>query len=68
MGIKRAKTKEVRRLTPAELGGRGARAASIHLDQVYLPQHAKHTQLFGGNPQEAAAQLVEKLRFEARVI
>jgi electron transfer flavoprotein beta subunit len=35
---------------------------------VYLPQHAKHTQLFEGSPQEAAAQLVEKLRFEARVI
>jgi electron transfer flavoprotein beta subunit len=68
MGIKRAKTKEVRRLTPAELGGGGARSASIHLDRVYLPQRAKHTQLFEGNPQEAAAQLVEKLRFEARVI
>jgi electron transfer flavoprotein beta subunit len=68
MGIKRAKTKEVRRLTPAELGGGGEGAASIHLDRVYLPQHAKHTQLFEGNPQEAAAQLVEKLRFEARVI
>src|ERR1035441_1006064 len=68
MGIKRAKTKEVRRLTPAELGGGGESAASIHLERVYLPQHAKHTQLFEGNPQEAAAQLVEKLRFEARVI
>src|SRR5450755_982897 len=68
MGIKRAKTKEVRRLTPAELGGGGESAASIQLDRVYLPHHAKQTQLFEGNPQEAAAQLVEKLRFEARVI
>jgi electron transfer flavoprotein beta subunit len=68
MGIKRAKTKEVRRLTPAELGGGGESAAAIHLDRVYLPQHVKHTQIFEGNPQEAAAQLVEKLRFEARVI
>jgi electron transfer flavoprotein beta subunit len=64
MGIKKAKTKEVKHLTPSELAGR----ESIHLDRVYLPQHAKHTQLFEGNPQEAAAQLVEKLRFEARVI
>ena len=68
MGIKKAKTKEVRRLTPAELGGGGESAAAIHLDRVYLPQHVKHTQIFEGNPQEAAAQLVEKLRFEARVI
>ena len=67
MGIKKAKTKEVRRLTPAELGGVES-AAGIHLDRVYLPQRAKHTQLFQGNPKQAAAQLVEKLRFEARVI
>ena len=52
----------------AELGGGGESAASIHLDRVYLPQHAKHTQLFEGNPQQAAAQLIEKLKFEARVI
>ena len=67
MGIKKAKTKEVRRLTPAELGGVES-AAGIRLDRVYLPQRAKHTQLFQGNPKQAAAQLVEKLRFEARVI
>jgi electron transfer flavoprotein beta subunit len=64
MGIKKAKTKEVKHLTPSELAGR----ESIHLDRVYLPQRVKHTQIFEGNPQEAAAQLVEKLRFEARVI
>ncbi len=67
MGIKKAKTKEVKRLTPAELGG-GESAASIQLDRVYLPERAKHTQLFEGNPKEAAAKLVEKLKFEARVI
>ena len=67
MGIKRAKTKEVRRLTPAELAG-GEIAPSIRLDRVYLPERAKHAQIFQGNPKEAVAQLVEKLRFEARVI
>jgi electron transfer flavoprotein beta subunit len=67
MGIKKAKTKEVKRLTPAELGG-GDGVASIRLDRVYLPERAKHTQLFEGSPKEAAAKLVEKLRFEARVI
>ena len=67
MGIKKAKTKEVRRLTPAELGG-GESAASIRLDRVYLPERAKQTQLFEGSPKEAAAKLVEKLKFEARVL
>jgi electron transfer flavoprotein beta subunit len=67
MGIKKAKTKEVKRLTPAELGG-SAPVASISLDRVYLPERAKHTQIFEGNPKEAVAKLVEKLRFEARVL
>ncbi|MCU1238896.1 MAG: electron transfer flavoprotein beta-subunit [Candidatus Solibacter sp.] len=67
MGIKKAKTKEIRRLTPADLGGTAANP-SILLDRVYLPERVKHTQLFEGNPAEAAAKLVEKLKFEARVI
>jgi electron transfer flavoprotein beta subunit len=67
MGIKKAKTKEVKRMTAADLGGAEA-AASITLDRVYLPERTKRTQLFEGNPKEAAAKLVEKLRFEARVI
>jgi electron transfer flavoprotein beta subunit len=67
MGIKKAKTKEIRRLTPAELGAGGG-APCISLDRVYLPERAKRTQLFEGNPAEAAAKLVEKLKFEARVL
>jgi electron transfer flavoprotein beta subunit len=67
MGIKRAKTKEVRRVTAADLGVEPL-ASSIAFERVYLPQRTKRAQLFGGSPQEAAAQLVEKLRFEARVI
>ena len=67
MGIKKAKTKEIKRLTAAELGVTDS-AASIALERVYLPERTKHTQLFEGSPKEAAAQLVEKLKFEARVI
>jgi len=67
MGIKKAKTKEVKRLTAADLGGAAA-SASIVLDRIYAPERTKRTQLFTGTPQEAAAQLVEKLRFEARVL
>ncbi|HTS66017.1 MAG TPA: electron transfer flavoprotein subunit beta/FixA family protein [Candidatus Acidoferrales bacterium] len=66
MGIKKAKTKEVKRFTAADLGG--ASSPSITIDRVYLPERTKRTQLFEGNPQEAAAKLVEKLRFEARVL
>jgi electron transfer flavoprotein beta subunit len=66
MGIKKAKSKEVKRLTTAELGVPASPTASI--ERVYLPQRTKQTQLIEGSPKEAAAKLVEKLRFEARVI
>ncbi len=67
MGIKKAKSKEVRRVTAADLGGSPA-AGSVQLSRVYLPERTKRTQLFEGPPKEAAAKLVEKLKFEARVI
>ena len=41
---------------------------NITIDRIYLPERAMHTQLFEGSPKEAAAKLVEKLKFEARVI
>lgn len=67
MGIKRAKSKEIKRLTPAELGGESG-ARSLELARLHLPERTKHTQLFDGTPQEAAVKLVEKLKFEARVL
>ncbi len=67
MGIKKAKSKELKRLTAADLGGAPASPA-IALDRIYLPERTKRTQLFEGSPKEAAAQLVEKLKFEARVL
>ena len=67
MGIKKARTKELKRVTPAELGV-DAGVASIEISRLYMPERAKQTQLFEGAPKEAAAKLVEKLRFEARVI
>src|ERR1019366_7803457 len=66
MGIKKAKTKEIRRVTPAELGGAATAVATI--EKVYLPQKSKQTQIFEGDAKTAAAQLVEKLKFEARVL
>jgi electron transfer flavoprotein beta subunit len=66
MGIKKAKSKEIRRLTSGELGG--VAASAIKLDRIYMPERTKKSQIFDGAPKEAAAQLVEKLRFEARVL
>jgi electron transfer flavoprotein beta subunit len=66
MGIKKAKAKEVKRLTAAELAV--APAAQVRLERVYLPEKNKRTQIFDGAPKEAAAKLVEKLKFEARIL
>ena len=66
MGIKRAKTKEVRKLTAAGLGVE--RTQGISLRRVYLPHGTKQTQMLAGNPREQAAQLVEKLKHEVRAI
>lgn len=66
MGIKKAKSKEVKRLTAAEL--KVDAAAQVEIRKVYLPQRSRQAQLLEGSPQEAAAKLVEKLKFEARVI
>jgi electron transfer flavoprotein beta subunit len=66
MGIKKARTKEIQRLTPAELGGALAPVATI--EKIYAPHKSKQTQIFQGDARTAAAQLVEKLKFEARVL
>jgi electron transfer flavoprotein beta subunit len=66
MGIKKAKNKEIKRLTPGELGVTSTAAATI--EKVYLPQRSKQTQILTGSAKEAAAKLVEKLKFEVRVI
>src|SRR5207249_1599210 len=59
MGIKKAKTKEIKRLTAAELDG--AASGAIGMSRIYVPSRAKQAQIFEGNPKEAAAKLVEKL-------
>jgi len=66
MGIKKAKTKEVRRLPATDLGPPGR--AAVSLDRVYLPQRKKETRMLTGAPAETAAKLVDILKFEVRVI
>ena len=66
MGIKKAKTKEIKRVTAAELGGLPQSTAVI--EKIYVPQKTKQAQIFEGDAKSSAAKLVEKLKFEVRVI
>lgn len=66
IGIKKAKSKEVKLLRASELGVDAQPV--VELQRVFLPQRSKQTQLLEGPAAEVAAQLVEKLKFEARVI
>jgi electron transfer flavoprotein beta subunit len=64
MGIRKARAKEVRRMAAEAPSA----APGLEMDCVYLPVSAKRTEIFEGDPREAVAKLVEKLRFEARVL
>ncbi len=66
MGIKKAKTKELRRVTAAEVGA--TPTAAVEIARVYAPQKTKQTEILDGNAQQAAAKLVERLKFGARVL
>jgi electron transfer flavoprotein beta subunit len=66
MGIKKAKSKEIKKVTLAELGA--AATATATIEKIYIPHKSKQTQIFEGDAKTAAAKLVEKLKFEVRVI
>ena len=66
MGIKRAKTKELRQINAAELGV--ASVSTVALERITLPQKQKSTQMIGGSAKEAAATLVEKLKSEVHAL
>jgi electron transfer flavoprotein beta subunit len=63
MGIKKAKTKEIK-VVRGEAGG----ALNAAIAKIYPPQKSKQAQIFTGDAKTAAKQLVEKLKFEARVL
>jgi electron transfer flavoprotein beta subunit len=64
MGIKKAKSKPTATVTAAE----SAMAPAIELMRVYMPEKQKRTEMLKGTPAEIAAQLVDKLKFEVRVL
>jgi electron transfer flavoprotein beta subunit len=66
MGIKKAKSKEIKVITLD--GAAEAPPASAVIEKLYAPEKNKQGQLFDGDAKTAAAKLVEKLRFEARVL
>jgi electron transfer flavoprotein beta subunit len=66
MGIKKAKTKEVRHCSPENLPP--ATPPTVTLQRIYLPHRKKETQILSGTPSESAAKLTDILKFEVRVI
>jgi electron transfer flavoprotein beta subunit len=62
MGIKKARTKSVDNQTAAP-----AAPGALLPERISPPQRTKQTVMLAGTPAEQAAQLIEKLKFEARV-
>jgi electron transfer flavoprotein beta subunit len=65
-GIMAAKKKEIAATTIQELGV--TLLPTQKIEKIYVPTKTKKTEFLTGTPKEMAAKLVEKLRFEARVI
>jgi len=63
MGIKKAKTKELKVIAAADIP-----QASAVIEKIHAPEKNKQGQIFDGDAKTAAAKLVEKLRFEARIL
>jgi len=65
-GIMAAKKKEIATIAPESLGV--SIQPTQRVEKIYVPTKTKKTEFLTGTPKEAAAKLVEKLKFEARVI
>jgi electron transfer flavoprotein beta subunit len=63
MGIKKAKTKET-----STVAADAVTSTALELARIYLPEKQKQTTMITGTPDQIAAQLVEKLKFEVRLI
>jgi electron transfer flavoprotein beta subunit len=65
-GIMAAKKKEIVTVTRESLGV--THEGTERVERIYVPQKTKKTEFITGSAKEAAAQLIEKLRHEARVL
>jgi electron transfer flavoprotein beta subunit len=67
-GIMAAKKKEIREVKASDIDlTTDDLRPSQTVERAYLPEKTKRTEIIEGKPTDAAAKLVEKLRFEARV-
>ena len=64
MGIKKAKSKPTATVAAAP----STTPPAIELSRLFLPEKQKQTQMLTGSPAEIAAKLVDKLKFEVRVL
>lgn len=65
-GIMAAKKKEIATIARESLGISGEPTQRV--EKIYVPTKTKKTEFLTGTPKEMAVKLVEKLKFEARVI
>jgi electron transfer flavoprotein beta subunit len=65
-GIMAAKKKEITTIARESLGV--SAEPTQRVEKIYVPTKSKKTEFLTGTPKEVASKLVEKLRFEARVI
>ena len=65
-GIMAAKKKEITTIARESLGV--AVEPTQRVEKIYVPVKSKKTEFLTGTPKEVAGKLVEKLKFEARVI
>lgn len=65
-GIMAAKKKEIKTTPRTEL--LPSLTPTQKIQKIYVPVKTKKTELLDGPPKDAAAKLVEKLKFEARVL
>jgi len=65
-GIMAAKKKEIAVITRESLGP--AAAPTQKIEKIYVPTKTKKTEFLTGSAKDVATKLVEKLKFEARVI
>ncbi|HEY7547609.1 MAG TPA: electron transfer flavoprotein subunit beta/FixA family protein [Blastocatellia bacterium] len=68
-GIMAAKKKEIREVKAADLGLTADDLKPLQsVERAYVPEKSKQTEFIEGKPAEIATKLVEKLKFDARVI
>jgi electron transfer flavoprotein beta subunit len=65
-GIMAAKKKEITTIARGSLGI--STELTQRVEKIYVPTKTKRTEFLTGTPKEVASKLVEKLKFEARVI